>query len=161
MFSSSLFCLYALVLLCVCTLLLVFFLMIRRPPRSTRTDTLFPYTTLFRSCREPADVHRPRHPPEDPLRDLSPLSRELLPQALQAGRHAGALRVQGRREPVQGQEKRPERASGSEKEAPDPPRQTRQVTPRPALQRGFAGAADAGPGGWGTDRKSTRLNSSH
>src|SRR3546814_8740856 len=29
----------------------MFFLMIRRPPRSTRTDTLFPYTTLFRSCR--------------------------------------------------------------------------------------------------------------
>src|SRR3546814_6895128 len=28
----------------------VFFLMIRRPPRSTRTDTLFPYTTLFLSC---------------------------------------------------------------------------------------------------------------
>src|SRR3546814_18089193 len=26
--------------------------MIRRPPRSTRTDTLFPYTTLFRSLRE-------------------------------------------------------------------------------------------------------------
>src|SRR3546814_4814348 len=33
----------------------VFFLMIRRPPRSTRTDTLFPYTTLFRSVgRVPA-----------------------------------------------------------------------------------------------------------
>src|SRR3546814_6780197 len=31
-----------------------FFLMIRRPPRSTRTDTLFPYTTLFRSpCTGP------------------------------------------------------------------------------------------------------------
>src|SRR3546814_19527112 len=30
-------------------LCLLFFLMIRRPPRSTRTDTLFPYTTLFRS----------------------------------------------------------------------------------------------------------------
>src|SRR3546814_16706704 len=29
-----------------------FFLMIRRPPRSTRTDTLFPYTTLFRSLRK-------------------------------------------------------------------------------------------------------------
>src|SRR3546814_18247269 len=28
-----------------------FFLRYRRPPRSTRTDTLFPYTTLFRSCR--------------------------------------------------------------------------------------------------------------
>src|SRR3546814_13692121 len=30
-------------------MVLFFFLMIRRPPRSTRTDTLFPYTTLFRS----------------------------------------------------------------------------------------------------------------
>src|SRR3546814_6347857 len=29
--------------------MLFFFLMKRRPPRSTRTDTLFPYTTLFRS----------------------------------------------------------------------------------------------------------------
>src|SRR3546814_8616696 len=29
-----------------------FFLMIRRPPRSTRTDTLFPYTTLFRSHQD-------------------------------------------------------------------------------------------------------------
>src|SRR3546814_11130742 len=27
----------------------IFFLMIRRPPRATRTDTLFPFTTLFRS----------------------------------------------------------------------------------------------------------------
>src|SRR3546814_665316 len=31
--------------------MLFFFLMIRRPPRSTSTDTLFPYTTLFRSDR--------------------------------------------------------------------------------------------------------------
>src|SRR3546814_10149135 len=31
------------------SLSILFFLMIRRPPRSTRTDTLFPYTTLFRS----------------------------------------------------------------------------------------------------------------
>src|SRR3546814_3387452 len=31
------------------SVMIVFFLMIRRPPRSTRTDTLFPYTTLFRS----------------------------------------------------------------------------------------------------------------
>src|SRR3546814_12038798 len=34
-------------------LLIIFFIMIRRPPRSTRTDTLFPYTTLFRSNRIP------------------------------------------------------------------------------------------------------------
>src|SRR3546814_19267258 len=33
-----------------------FFLMIRRPPRSTRTDTLFPYTTLFRSPPRPGNV---------------------------------------------------------------------------------------------------------
>src|SRR3546814_8754610 len=34
-----------------------FFLMIRRPPRSTRTDTLFPYTTLFRSRIETVKRH--------------------------------------------------------------------------------------------------------
>src|SRR3546814_17536975 len=36
-----------------------FFLMRRRPPRSTRTDTLFPYTTLFRSIEQyvaPVDI---------------------------------------------------------------------------------------------------------
>src|SRR3546814_17683303 len=32
-------------------MLLFFFFMPRRPPRSTRTDTLFPYTTLFLSCQ--------------------------------------------------------------------------------------------------------------
>src|SRR3546814_12612737 len=52
------------------------FLMIRRPPRSTRTDTLFPYTTLFRSHvarrRATGDRHlarrfRPRsHDGDDP-----------------------------------------------------------------------------------------------
>src|SRR3546814_11740688 len=36
-------------LLLLFLLFFFFFLMIRRPPRSTRTDTLFPYTTLFRS----------------------------------------------------------------------------------------------------------------
>src|SRR3546814_10799469 len=35
-----------------------FFLMIRRPPRSTRTDTLFPYTTLFRSVVEGLELIR-------------------------------------------------------------------------------------------------------
>src|SRR3546814_14161600 len=39
---------YCIGLLCV---ILFFFLRIRRPPRSTRTDTLFPYTTLFRSVQ--------------------------------------------------------------------------------------------------------------
>src|SRR3546814_7100417 len=35
--------------------------MIRRPPRSTRTDTLFPYTTLFRSRSAASDDDRPVH----------------------------------------------------------------------------------------------------
>src|SRR3546814_19936887 len=38
--------------MCMCFYLCFFFLKIRRPPRSTRTDTLFPYTTLFRSLEE-------------------------------------------------------------------------------------------------------------
>src|SRR3546814_9428568 len=36
--------------------------MIRRPPRSKRTDTLFPYTTLFRSFHRRREVRGPRHP---------------------------------------------------------------------------------------------------
>src|SRR3546814_12035917 len=40
---------------CLLVLVVYFvFLRIRRPPRSTRTDTLFPYTTLFRSQRHAA-----------------------------------------------------------------------------------------------------------
>src|SRR3546814_12270624 len=52
---DTLVMLYMLLHLVCCTsfstlfLMFFFFLMIRRPPRSTRTDTLFPYTTLFRS----------------------------------------------------------------------------------------------------------------
>src|SRR3546814_8375262 len=46
--------------------------MIRRPPRSTRTDTLFPYTTLFRSALGPAlRLHDRR-----PIRETAPFSRE-------------------------------------------------------------------------------------
>src|SRR3546814_5784888 len=42
-------------LICLFSVVLFFFLMIRRPPRSTRSDTLFPYTTLFRSFDHHAD----------------------------------------------------------------------------------------------------------
>src|SRR3546814_17660576 len=44
-----------------------FFLMIRRPPRSTRTDTLFPYTTLFRSV---VGADRYRNPDDDLPKDF-------------------------------------------------------------------------------------------
>src|SRR3546814_18094789 len=48
-------------------LLLIFFLMIRRPPRSTRTDTLFPYTTLFRSEGAATDTRRRGSQEREPI----------------------------------------------------------------------------------------------
>src|SRR3546814_2230918 len=48
--------------------MVVVFLMIRRPPRSTRTDTLFPYTTLFRSL--PGDAQGRGDGGLQPERDL-------------------------------------------------------------------------------------------
>src|SRR3546814_20930860 len=80
----------------------LFLLRIRRPPRSTRTDTLFPYTTLFRSLSigqlRAVDAFplRRDHPREvaigDAERDRIPgvnLHQRLLPVARQAGAKAG------------------------------------------------------------------------
>src|SRR3546814_3641190 len=47
-------------------MILFFFLMIRRPPRSTRTDTLFPYTTLFRSDSYLTILAEAPMPPTEP-----------------------------------------------------------------------------------------------
>src|SRR3546814_9349276 len=58
--------------------------MIRRPPRSTRTDTLFPYTTLFRSL-VPAPKPRRRYWPRPRQRIAAPGTRpmrKLLPAIL-------------------------------------------------------------------------------
>src|SRR3546814_14162916 len=57
---------YYLMIYVVITQIDFFFLMIRRPPRSTRTDTLFPYTTLFRS--PPRKRRPPRKKPRKRLR---------------------------------------------------------------------------------------------
>src|SRR3546814_9830601 len=73
-----------------------FFLMIRRPPRSTRTDTLFPYTTLFRSPHPlRRDLGGLRHGPA-----VAEARRGHLVLAEGAGRrggarHAGALAARG------------------------------------------------------------------
>src|SRR3546814_10875477 len=69
--------------------------MIRRPPRSTRTDTLFPYTTLFRS-RGPRHIHRESS--VAPRRSLIlgfvvmayPPSDSVVPARLGAGRYVSA-----------------------------------------------------------------------
>src|SRR3546814_13132641 len=45
-------CIYIISYLFLTIIVHFFFFMIRRPPRSTRTDTLFPYTTLFRSVED-------------------------------------------------------------------------------------------------------------
>src|SRR3546814_15330343 len=69
-------CVYVLVvhfvILCsTYVLFFLFFLMIRRPPRSTRTDTLFPYTTLFRSHDDPRACREMRIDPiADRARDI-------------------------------------------------------------------------------------------
>src|SRR3546814_13466691 len=63
--------------------IILFFLMIRRPPRSTRTDTLFPYTTLFRSLSCSMSEVRPTEVEAD--RFVAPAARLM----------AGSLQAQG------------------------------------------------------------------
>src|SRR3546814_10048245 len=73
--------------------------MIRRPPRSTRTDTLFPYTTLFRSQRDGAERHREDaaeeqqvlREDEDPRRKRGDEAKE--GQLSRAERHMNQLRL--------------------------------------------------------------------
>src|SRR3546814_17100912 len=59
--------------------------MIRRPPRSTRTDTLFPYTTLFRSAPTKRGALRARPPCRPPARhpDRRPRREPQTPASLQ------------------------------------------------------------------------------
>src|SRR3546814_2101685 len=81
--------------------------MIRRPPRSTRTYTLFPYTTLFRSIRDDGgmkEIHRwsprwmrlldesgPEGPTGQRRRSSSMGSRESMPQEARSEEHTSEL----------------------------------------------------------------------
>src|SRR3546814_15243508 len=72
------------------SLFFFFFLMIRRPPRSTRTDTLFPYTTLFRSEERGDDD-------EDPEQEQKRIAQEQIPlpakqQRMEPGQYLGDRR---------------------------------------------------------------------
>src|SRR3546814_15359938 len=106
--------------------------MIRRPPRSTRTDSLFPYTTLFRALGDQQAAAAGPHPPvvalevlgEDRMRDDLDVRHEAA-ELEQRARHV----VGGGDEPQRGE----------------------------ALVLHPGGRLD----GIAPDRKSTRLNSSH
>src|SRR3546814_20194833 len=69
--------------------IIVFFLSRRRPPRSTRTDKLFPYTTLFRSDPLFISVIGKAHA-NWPLRGLSWRSKELFDEQLKQSNAADA-----------------------------------------------------------------------
>src|SRR3546814_8950857 len=116
--------------------------MIRRPPRSTRTDTLFPYTTLFRSDRDQAvpidigDMARASAPPADRFDQGSRRPLQAVAAIFDAGRIfilAAAQRVRDGPVAV-----RRDRAGNRGVPRLD------QILAEP-----------------GRDRKSTRLNSSH
>src|SRR3546814_8410876 len=125
--------------------------MIRRPPRSTRTDTLFPYTTLFRS---PAGADRASR--------------------LRAGRFDPDGRARASHDSLRAQPDLPEEAARAAARARRPAVREldarRLDHPEPLLSlleaalpaRGGAPARALAPlARRGLDRKSTRLNSSH
>src|SRR3546814_5345143 len=116
--------------------------MIRRPPRSTRTDTLFPYTTLFRSCRS---TEFPRRPGLG-----SPPGRPRVPRSTRVGA-PGAT---------------PDRGTQVSTPTPYPGGIMSTLTTAPADTDIVTTARRVLPGdilldAHGPDRKSTRLNSSH
>src|SRR3546814_11413118 len=120
--------------------------MIRRPPRSTRTDTLFPYTTLFRSGRRQVEIDRVA-----PLVDCP----------VQVGPLAPPLDVGFIQAPARIKATPPEPAQPLlhlRGVALDPAIDRRMVDRNAAFRQHFLKVAIADRI---ADRKSTRLNSSH
>src|SRR3546814_14793501 len=115
--------------------------MIRRPPRSTLTDTLFPYATLFRSHAARAGTR---------------------PQGLVAARDAGDAGAAHRGDDAVLAQPLHLQPRAGEGPRPAVPPERAAAAPRAgqfrdAAARGCARSGDAGL----PDRKSTRLNSSH
>src|SRR3546814_8772241 len=115
--------------------------MIRRPPRSTRTDTLFPYTTLFRSQGICSDTWCPRLS-EAPASRFGRIE-SYLPILTRTGPRTWTHDVTRQTFSLQ------EVIETFADQLPEPVCQS-------ARQRGPGSARKRGP-----DRKSTRLNSSH
>src|SRR3546814_20051071 len=84
------YCTHGVPLSCIAVNSYFFFLMLRRPPRSTRTDTLFPYTTLFRSA---AMTHLPVLGVPVESRTLKGLDSLLSIQQMPGGVPVGTLAV--------------------------------------------------------------------
>src|SRR3546814_16352358 len=94
--------LFVYVLLVVCMYFwFFFFLMIRRPPRSTRTDTLFPYTTLFRSAVPEAGEPAAHGLLQGPRRLRAPQQPDPRRGAARRHRHVRRQPCPGRRLPRQ------------------------------------------------------------
>src|SRR3546814_13910143 len=131
-------------------MLYVFFLMRRRPTRSTRTDTLFPDTTLFRSCLLVAE---PRGEPIDRRLDLGDPPRERVDAVAGGAIEGGLVGLQHRKHrfALRGDPfaRFVDRARGAIEQSVDRARHLAGDAFEPRA-RGLAG-----------DRKSTRLNSSH
>src|SRR3546814_6746470 len=139
--------------------------MIRRPPRSTRTDTLFPYTTLFRSVDLAGEAHRSGEDVGDAIEAI--VAREIEDAGAHLVERTGAR--EGAREIIIVRAVEDEAAvvdqiarelalgsTGAEREGPvalgrDVAEQ-RAGEHQPAIRDDRAA---------GVDRKSTRLNSSH
>src|SRR3546814_3411031 len=130
--------------------LFFFFLMIRRPPGSTRTDTLFPYTTLFRSWIEAAATAEMTMQPvrsiEESLADPAFIEDGCATETTDA--ELGTIRTVGNAFNMSKTQGKPG------KPAVKPGANTDEVKAEAAKIIADAKAATA-------DRKSTRLNSSH
>src|SRR3546814_6657427 len=68
-----------------------FILILRRPPRSTRTDTLFPYTTLFRSADNCVFDSRPPRAPSPPADDALLTPSANVPSSARSAEHTSEL----------------------------------------------------------------------
>src|SRR3546814_3063498 len=135
-----------------------FFLMMRRPPRSTRTDTLFPYTTLFRSNGEWFHGGDPSTAAHDITARFARIGRNPISRTKRSGRRfQNRLELRGKfilaraEGAVEGG-----RADGEGVDA----RLGKGADAREAVDA--TGDHESAPGGTARrDRKSTRLNSSH
>src|SRR3546814_2740108 len=123
-----------------------FFLYIRLPPRSTRTDTLFPYTTLFRSpYKRRVNVN---------LTNCFSYMTERAAAPFRPSQHSVQVGCDMRRTAIVW---RTSQDAHHNRRTVDPAAASRRLCQRSQNRRHRAGEG----GGNGRDRKSTRLNSSH